>query len=178
MSSKFDRQNVDRLLTTVPQNEYIPRWLRLNAVSDPMLRSNKLRKTEGICANTCILGTSPCTNFLLDESATCNPERTGRLPSSTPDKRSSDLRVEAPRCGHPSRQPKPKTTHDGSTSRPMLTALDIPHHYLRSLVCVGVVGWITSVERGAAAVRRTSGCAWHPSPPTRSRSTVLASRGR
>jgi len=32
----------------------------------------------------------------------------------------------------------------------MLTALDIPPHYLRSLVCVGVVGLITSVERGAA----------------------------
>jgi len=34
--------------------------------------------------------------------------------------------------------------------RPMLTALDIPHRYLRSLVCVGVVGLITSVEHGAA----------------------------
>jgi len=35
----------------------------------------------------------------------------------------------------------------------MLTALDIPHRYLRSLVCVGVVGLITSVQRGAGAVR-------------------------
>ena len=32
----------------------------------------------------------------------------------------------------------------------MLTTLDIPHRYLRSLFCVGVVGLIMSVERGAA----------------------------
>jgi len=38
----------------------------------------------------------------------------------------------------------------------MLTALDIPHRYLRSLVYVGAVGLITSVERGAVAVRRKS----------------------
>ena len=142
-----------------------------------MLRSNKLRETEGVCANTCILGHRH-EQISYSKSQRLVPERTGCLPSSTPDKRSSDLRVEAPRCGHPSRQPKPKTTHDRSTSRPMLMALDTPHRYLRPLVCVGVVGLITSIERGTGAVRRKLGCTWHPLPPTRSRSTVLASRGR